>query len=538
MFDHDWQGNTPSQVAPDCPPQLTGSVHLGQSSTGVFIRELQNTITRPNPQTTRSVTLEDLAPHTPIGDRISADYVLPRRHTADELLKVYRAVHYPVYPAINWTEMLREIDALYAGIQSSDKCRMTLCLANLMFALAERSKLRDLPSDAGRGYFERAKRLLRFDIFGDISFQVIQALILCAQYLQSAEKPRQCWVIVGLAIRAAQSIGLHIPEAIKNLQPERDQRLAAVVWNCLVTIDRTLSMTLGRSPTLSLSAARAIAITDCITQDNQESDDPPLFFVYSYQLFDILHEILVSLYMEGPKVAPAIDILSHTSRLEKELDRWTRRLPEQLSLQDDRPIMTQAHFLRQRYLQVRMILLRPGLSAIIKTPSTDGWDLEEATTWYCATRCIEAAMEMADIAILQFQADANGTAVAPWWYNMQFCYNAGASLLAARLCSKTADRIGPQHLDEGIGNCVRTLRSYSPLCPTASRCLCAFSSVADKAGCVLPCMLADVTEGQLGFDPVNLSNFEGFPIEDYWSLNWTSSSSTIFDQFGLLDELG
>ena len=531
MFNRDWQGNTESQVAPDCPPQLTGDVHLGQSSTSVFIRELQNSITQPIPRPTTGIRLDDLAVHTPIGNRVSSDYVLPPRGDAERLLHIYRNVHYTVYPALYWDEFLGDFNALYDGsAQQSNKCRMTHCLANLIFALAERSTVQ---SSAGPDYFERAKRLLQFDIFGDISFQVIQALVLCAQYLQSAERPRQCWVILGLAIRAAQSIGLHMPEAVKNIQPPRDQCLASVVWSCLVTIDRTLSMTLGRPPTLSLSAARAMRIPDFAPIAEENSLPIPNFFIQSYRLFDVLHEILVSLYSENTKVILGVEILGHTSRLERELDRWTDGLPGELKLRTDSVALSQAHFLRQRCLQVLMILFRPGLSATIRSSSTTERDLEEATAWYCATRCIEAASEMVDIASLQSEADGQGTSVAPWWYNVQFCYNAGTSLLAARLSIKTAEKLGVSRLDESLGKCIRTLKSYGSICPSTSRCLSAFASVAEKAGYLLPSMSDDEPEAQFDIDPIDLRHFDGFPMEDYWSFNWTSTPSTMLDPFSL-----
>lgn len=532
-LDHDWQGNTESQAAPDCPPRLTGAVHLGQSSTGVFIRELQDSITLSAPRpTTRVVTLDDLAAQTPVGTRVSSDYVLPPRHDAEVLLAIYRGVHYPVYPAVIWDDFSADLDALYSGSARPGRCRMTHCLANLFFALAERSKLREAQGSAGADYFERAKRLLHLDVFGDVSFRAIQALVLCAQYLQSTEKPRQCWVIVGVAIRAAQSVGLHMAEAVENIQPARDRCLASVVWSCLATLDRTLSMTLGRPPTLSLSAAKATGILNRALVAEPSLQIPGLF-VHSYRLFDILHEILASHYSEGTKAALGLEVLGHTSRLERELDRWTRELPSELRLREDSAALGQAHFLRQRCLQVLMILFRPGLSAVIKSSSsTAERDLEEATAWYCTTRCIEAAREMVDIAALQSEADARGAPVAPWWYNVQFCYNAGASLLAARLSRGTAERLGVPGLDESLGKCIRTLESYGSLCPTNSRCLSAFASVAEKAGYVLPGMATGVPESQSGVDPINI---DALLAEDYWGLEWTGTSSTIFDQLGLLD---
>ena len=309
-------------------------------------------------------------------------------------------------------------------------------------------------------------------------------------------------------------------------------------------------MTLGRAPTLSLSAARAVGVVNCTPEvapdDGQESTGPDSFFCHSYRLFDILHEILLLLYREDPRAVPVIDVISHTSRLEKELDQWTRGLPEHLNFQSRQgsndATGNQAYFLRQRYLQVCMILLRPGLSVIIKTAPGAGWDLEEATSWYCAKRCIEAAREMADIVVHQVHAQSDAHSAmkvtpCPWWYSVQFCYNAGVSLLAARLSSRTAERMGIRHLDESIVKCVEALKFYGSLSPTATRCLSAFSSVADKAGYALPSMpvFEDASEvPPFDFDSIDLRNIEGFTDEGYWGLNWINDVSPIFDQFGSL----
>ena len=42
------------------------------------------------------------------------------------------------------------------------------------------------------------------------SLQLIQVLLLSAEFLQSTDEPHQCWVAVGIAIRVAQSLGLRL----------------------------------------------------------------------------------------------------------------------------------------------------------------------------------------------------------------------------------------------------------------------------------------------------------------------------------------
>jgi len=379
---------------------------------------------------------------------VAAQYVLPPRHRADELLSHYWETHHPIFPAVSRSDFLRDFELIYAGTVAAaaaeDTHRMIYCMANLMFAIAERS----MPPNTSQGdgsseYFETAKKLLHFDIFGNFSFSLLQALVLSAQYLQSTEKPRQCWAIVGFGITTAQSIGLHLPEAMDNMRPESDGRLALSVWNC-----HRKSQHLGDS----------------------------MLFAQSCRLFDVLHETLNLLYNEGPEVAPVIDIIGHSSRLEKELERWTQELPPQLRLDGGKESRGHAYFLRQRYLQVRIILMRPGLLHFIKTSTTTAWDLEQATTWYCANQSVEAAVEMAEISA---QTHPNAT---PWWYQLQYCYNAGVTLMAARLSERLTEGSRIQKPDAGISNCALAIEACSFVSPTASRCLSMFESVASRLG--------------------------------------------------------
>jgi hypothetical protein len=60
-------------------------------------------------------------------------------------------------------------------------------------------------------------------------------LLLMCQYLQSTQNPNDCWVVLGNAIRGAQSIGLHITP--KNGTP-LEQELKKRVWYGCVYLDR------------------------------------------------------------------------------------------------------------------------------------------------------------------------------------------------------------------------------------------------------------------------------------------------------------
>lgn len=66
---------------------------------------------------------------------------------------------------------------------------------------------------------------------------VAQMLLLMCQYLQSTQNPNDCWVVLGNAIRGAQSIGLHMtPKSGTPLEQELKKR----VWYGCVYLDRSV----------------------------------------------------------------------------------------------------------------------------------------------------------------------------------------------------------------------------------------------------------------------------------------------------------
>jgi hypothetical protein len=112
------------------------------------------------------------------------------------------------------------------------------CLLNLVLALGcQFSTLFESSIHSGDTFFNRAKTLLGFSIFDVGSLQVVQALLLMGSYLQSTNRPNRCWNVVGMGIRVAQGLGLHIERSGGDLV-ERETRRRAW-WGC-VLMDRYL----------------------------------------------------------------------------------------------------------------------------------------------------------------------------------------------------------------------------------------------------------------------------------------------------------
>jgi hypothetical protein len=221
---------------------------FGSSSAAGFMRQIRTAVDKRVASPHRRSSVSRLAVTSTLMPNRSemhqnsvSDYVLPPRKMADNLMEVYWDYVFPLYPFFIPAQMKTE----YAKVWSGDKLEydenMLMCTLNVMFALASQladfvpPKAREASADA---FFSRAKDLFQFNLWDTGSAGLIQCLLLMAQYLQSTDSAHQCWIITGLAIRNAQSLGLHLPETIARLHSFQEQQLARKIWHGCVLMDR------------------------------------------------------------------------------------------------------------------------------------------------------------------------------------------------------------------------------------------------------------------------------------------------------------
>ena len=119
------------------------------------------------------------------------------------------------------------------------------CILNIIFALTCRvTKTRAIEKQEAFSdvFFQRALQLLQLDMIDAGSSTLLQALLLLGQYLQSSEWPHRCWAVVGLAIRVAQGLGMHILGTSRRFKNHRDRELARRLWHSCVFMDRSASL--------------------------------------------------------------------------------------------------------------------------------------------------------------------------------------------------------------------------------------------------------------------------------------------------------
>ncbi|OQV09315.1 hypothetical protein CLAIMM_13449 [Cladophialophora immunda] len=403
--------------------------------------------------------------------------VLPGKRLANSLIECFWDVVHPLFPVLHKSSFLEAYDALWVRHTTpanseggqEDEDSNSYCMVNIVMALGAQFNKDFSPVQRARAsddFFQRARRLLALDALDASSFAAVQTLVLTGIYLQSTNHAAQCWNVVGLAIRAAQGLGLHLNEGPSST-PTQDWAGADVgrqmrlrVWGCCLTLDRLVSMTLGRPFMIpSHSPITMPALSD-------EEDDveygrdlgidcvPPYgCFVYSLHLFRILEDILSGLYAgvtapvrvrEHNGTPTNVPDLTKVVELDVRLSDFQRDLPLFLNPSQRFPLTTdsatlQANVLHVRFLHARILLLRPVLLCLMRT---EFGRVEDGQTIFrtallqdmgvqMSKACVATAHEMIEF----LHQRLNTVYRSACWYMVYFTLTSTTVLIAAKLCT-------------------------------------------------------------------------------------------------------
>ncbi|KNG91010.1 hypothetical protein ANOM_000780, partial [Aspergillus nomiae NRRL 13137] len=197
-----------------------------------------------------------------------------------------------------------------------------------------------------------------------LSYERVQCLLLFGIYLQSTPSVSKCWMTVGQAIRMAQSLGIHLTHHDHSRETASQREYQRRTWHGCVWLDRVLSSTLGRPGMIPKWLFNSISLPSMIDDEFFETqtigspcrpDGRPCkvaFFVKALQLYQILDEILVDLYLNNAKDEGIESKLMRILQIDGKLQAWNKSLPEYLhprhAAEDDEILKRQAIVLRVR----------------------------------------------------------------------------------------------------------------------------------------------------------------------------------------------
>ncbi|GFF32021.1 hypothetical protein IFM58399_03077 [Aspergillus lentulus] len=553
---------------------------FGSSSATSFMRQIktavEKTVDLPDRRTSESI-LGTAPQSSPLSNRTKrpstvSNYVLPPRKTADSLMEVYWRFVFPLYPLVDSIHLRAEYSKLWTGETLDSDENMLMCTLNVIFALACQLAdfiARDEREASADAFFSRAKDLLHFNLWHGGSAALIQCLLLMAQYLQSTDSAHQCWIVTGLAIRNAQSLGLHLPQTIAHLPSFQEQQLARKIWHGCVLMDRVISMTFGRPAMISKASCGSVPLPATVDEEyipaalggevRQPADRPSLmaFYAKSLELYEILNDILLSLYKPVPEENPE-DIYDFyfnkgsdegertIFELDRALTKWTQSLPPHLrgdtsSKPVDAVFYHQSVVLRARFLHVRMLLFRPILSKYCtarditpQDPLTSVNDsFPQRVAQQCSIICVKVAQEVIELIHSNIPADGSAGPLPAWWYNILYVYTAATVLIAGRLRSAILEEVTEPAISRSWNCALEILRSYHNYSSSARRCVAALEILYEKVVSEGPPRNEPSTHAQastfnstndmsLG-EGMNAILLEGFDMPDFQDMSWLNS---------------
>ncbi|KAJ5614870.1 hypothetical protein N7528_008524 [Penicillium herquei] len=558
----------------------TNQGFFGSSSAAGFMRQIKTAIDKRVSSPDQQISAQDPAARSTLlpasDDRIPArtvhhqDYILPPRRTADRLMSVYWDYVFPLYPFVDSASMRSEYQKVWNGETLQVDEHMVMCTFNVIFALA--SQLSDFipPEDRETSadvFFSRAKDLFQFNLWDTGSAGLIQCLLLMAQYLQSTDSAHQCWIVTGLAIRNAQSLGLHLPQTTDNLGSFHKQQIARKLWHGCVLMDRVISMTFGRPAMISRYSSGAVPLPEAVddeiiqagiaSEPTQPPETPSVmeFYAKSLELYEIMNDVLLSLYKStaDETMEDMHDFYFNSGttegdrtifELDRSLSRWTRSLPthlqQWLNVNSENTIfMRQSIVLRARFLHVRILLFRPTLSKYCasRENSTNSSFTQESfphrVALQCSILCVRAAQESIDLIHRNIPKDETGGPLPAWWYNILYVYTSATVLIAGQLCPEIKNEVTNDAFSYSWNSALEILRKYQGYSKSARRCVAALEILYEQVVSSHQSPMDDVFDHDLATNTMlhnmhfggdmSAATLEGFELADFQDMSWLNS---------------
>jgi hypothetical protein len=321
---------------------------------------------------------------------------VPRQHPAAGTLPTFpratalaehffanvNCVHY-VLDQAEWADIIHSV---YSGAGSlrpatGDRNRdfavvNAICAVGMFFTAQS-----DLSDQEGMRYFDTARRAME-DVFESADFWSVRLLLLFALYMHYAAKRNASWTYIGLAIRIAESLGLHRISTIEHSSElfrgdrgdrdrwENERRRRLVFWT-LYNLDRFEGCSLGRplavqdencnDPVFSTAPSNDPLVNH---QCNGDPTDPNHYIhllVASVRLHVIVGHIMKQVYLRRAISRDVAESLSD------ELKTWWKALPQCASLDNmNRGGNWAIVLLHMSYLHAVALLTRPFLQRVVE----------------------------------------------------------------------------------------------------------------------------------------------------------------------------
>jgi len=388
--------------------------------------------------------------------------IFPRRTFEDRFWRYFEAVRNgrPFALGTRWQAILNLVFAIGAKYSHLTKTDLRVDECDHLIYLARATSL---------GLNEET-------ITNPSDLQQIQGLGLLAFYWMISGQVSRAWTSVGLAVRCAYALGLHVRNEDLSATAVTKEALGRTLWS-LHWLETTLSTMTGRPssiidsrcsvslpvPVPEEGVADSIEHTHWVQQRSDslgtpllafssssslslDSGRPPIglvrfeansgsYFRAIVQLSIITQSILTTLYPAGTLTQTSEDIEEDVSQIGRDLEKWLHSLPMGFSLQQSpsgshEPFVRERTLLMFRFCSAKMLLTRPCL--VGRRQSWREVNKNSSTT-RSTDACVDAAKTIVGILPDEPQSDMIREH-GPWWSITHHMMQAFSILLLALSC--------------------------------------------------------------------------------------------------------
>ncbi|KAJ5642674.1 hypothetical protein N7490_006674 [Penicillium lividum] len=463
----------------------------------------------------------------------------PPQHVAGQLVDDYFHTVHPTFPIIGRTTFLAQYNSYYTNPNVQPGKRW-LAVLNFIFAISARhSLLMGLPPhpevESYLVYFTRAWRLgINVALLSHPNLQQVQVEGLTAFYLLSVGQINRSWIILGVAIRSAVTMGLNLrseSNTIGHLSKEIRYRL----WWALFMLDTVLCVMTGRPPSTSetfcstplplpyteeefsdervmrlitdqqcrntfmaslLSPEPAFAARENLAsgirfahseskgkkvEQNAQALTPnvSLYFLYAVDLAFLTREAVDTLYAPRATQRSWREIEIQILTLNSNADRWLSRLPTEFlfgELDASQPFARECASLGFRFYTTKLIISQHCLRrlAILSGAMSPG-----AVCDTMAATCVQVAGQILDL--LPDEVDMTWLyKVSPWWYVLHYIMQSSTILLIALSTQYQPVISEATNIAEKVKKATRWLNEMSAKDPSSQRALLIYMDLLSR----------------------------------------------------------
>lgn len=320
----------------------------------------------------------------------------------------------------------------------------------------------------------------------DYSADNVRILLARAFYLLLVQYTDRCWLTLGLAIRIAQTIGLHVERghmqnhpSVGHIEMEMQRR----TWHSLYALDRLLSVQLGRPSAIRnedcsvrlpsrLDDTEFDTLNDSIPQPQDNEPKNGCYFIAVIKLSAILRHVMRDIYPPA-NIEYNDDMLQRTSRLDAEVLAWKSQLPRWLrfdlghTFERSAVLKTQRNMLAVKFHHIRTLIHRPYLCLPWLQRNNDNikslLDSNAPRVVYFERICVQEAQATAHL--LHDVTDKKSLVEHfPWWQMISCLICASSVLLVMRAfmpSSHPEDKTQREILEEDANTCLKVFGALS-----------------------------------------------------------------------------